>query len=174
MKDLKQHIRPLPYYSTYVTNEERWLADNLRREFVPKIARRFKGHHLRGFSNDFITSFIRENKKTHPFFFKTDIAQFFPSIRHLDAIVYAQVAYKELIGLKYVPDEFKRRTKTVLSQPTPPKTVGKSLINGNSDLERFLFVQVELLEKMNDKLTQMLSLQKTQLRVMQEMNSVLR
>ena len=68
----------------------------------------------------------------------------------------------------------KSRTKTVLSQPTPPKTVGKSLINGNSDLERFLFVQVELLEKMNDKMTQMLSLQKTQLRVMQEMNSVLR
>jgi len=74
MKNLKQHIRPLPYYSTAVTNDERWLANELRREFVPKIAHRFKGHHLSGFSNDFIISFIRKYKKTHPFFFKTDIA----------------------------------------------------------------------------------------------------
>jgi len=37
MKNLKQHIRPLPYYSTTVTNDERWLAGELRREFVPKI-----------------------------------------------------------------------------------------------------------------------------------------
>ena len=68
----------------------------------------------------------------------------------------------------------KSHTRAILSQPTPPKTVGKSLINGNTELERFLFVQVELLEKMNDKLTQMLSLQKAQYRIMQEMNSVLR
>ena len=64
MKNLKQHIRPLPYYSTAVTNDERWLANELRREFVPKIAHRFKGHHLSGFSNDFIISFIRKYKKT--------------------------------------------------------------------------------------------------------------
>ena len=37
MKDLKQHIRPFPYYSTCVTDDERWLAKELRREFVPKI-----------------------------------------------------------------------------------------------------------------------------------------
>ena len=37
MKDLKRHIRPLPYYSTDVTNDKRWPAEELRREFVPKI-----------------------------------------------------------------------------------------------------------------------------------------
>jgi hypothetical protein len=37
VKDLKQYIRPLPYYSTTVTDDERWLAEELRREFVPKI-----------------------------------------------------------------------------------------------------------------------------------------
>ena len=106
---IKQNIRPLPYYSLHVTERERVLAAMLRKEFAPKIARRIKGHHLAGFSNDYIISFIRRHKKTHPFYLRTDIAKFYPNVRHRDMIVYTQIAYKELLGLDYVPRAFKQQ-----------------------------------------------------------------
>ncbi|GAB6119373.1 reverse transcriptase domain-containing protein [Dysgonomonas termitidis] len=106
---LKQNIRPVPYYSQTATVWEKELAACLRREFRDKIARRLKGHHIRGFSHDYITGFIRRNKKAWPYFFRTDIAKFYPGIRHRDLIVGCQVAYRELLGLDYVPKAFKKR-----------------------------------------------------------------
>ncbi|GHV39041.1 hypothetical protein FACS1894179_03350 [Bacteroidia bacterium] len=106
---LKQHIRPVPYYSCTASAWEKELASSLRAEFRDKISRRLKGHHIRGFSHDYITGFIRKNKKAYPFFFRTDIAKFYPGIRHRDLIVGCQIAYRELLGLDYVPKAFKKR-----------------------------------------------------------------
>lgn len=41
-------IRPLPYYHTASSAEEKRLAAALRREFVPKVKRLLPGHHLGG------------------------------------------------------------------------------------------------------------------------------
>jgi hypothetical protein len=51
---ISTRIRPLPYYNTPVSEPERELAARLRQEFVPKIARRLPGHHLRGFDVRFL------------------------------------------------------------------------------------------------------------------------
>jgi|GEM_PF-938677 len=109
MKDILPTIRPLPYFTVHSSHAEKQLAAALRKEFVPKIARGLPGHHLRGFSHDFIVSFVKKHKKQYPFFLRMDIAGFYPGIRHRDLVVGAQVAYRDLLGLDYVPSAFKKR-----------------------------------------------------------------
>lgn len=101
-------IRPLPYYSTNVTLAERDLAHSLRTDFIPKIARRLPGHHLRGFGHREIIDCVQRCKRNYPYFLRTDISRFYPSIRHRDLIVGVQLAYRDLLGLDYVPSVFKR------------------------------------------------------------------
>lgn len=76
------NIHPLPYYNTDVSQLERDLAASLRSEFVPKIARRLPGHHLRGFRHDYIVNAVKRMKKKYPFFLCTDIEAFYPSVRY--------------------------------------------------------------------------------------------
>lgn len=104
-----KQIKSAPYYNVPVRQPERELAAALRREFVPKIARRLPGHHLKGFRHDEIVNFVKKHKKTHPFFLRTDISRFYPSVRHRDLIVGCQIAYRELLGLSYVPRSFKEK-----------------------------------------------------------------
>ena len=102
-------IRPLPYYHTASSAEEKRLATALRREFVPKVKRLLPGHHLGGFRHDTVVNFIKRHKRAYPCFVRTDIARFYPSIRHRDIVVGCQVAYRDLLGLEYVPGSFKKK-----------------------------------------------------------------
>lgn len=102
-------IRPLPYYHTASSAEEKRLAAALRREFVPKVKRLLPGHHLGGFRHDTVVNFIKRHKRAYPCFVRTDIARFYPSIRHRDIVVGCQVAYRDLLGLEYVPGGFKKK-----------------------------------------------------------------
>lgn len=102
-------IRPLPYYNMQGMADEKRLAAALRAEFVPKIKRLLPGHHLGGFRHDTIVNFIQRNKVNFPCFVRTDISRFYPSIRHTDLVVGCQVAYRDLLGMDYVPKSFKKK-----------------------------------------------------------------
>lgn len=102
-------IRPLPYYHTASSAEEKRLAAALRHEFVPKVRRLLPGHHLGGFRHDTVVNFVKRHKRAYPCFVRTDIARFYPSIRHRDIVVGCQVAYRDLLGLEYVPGSFKKK-----------------------------------------------------------------
>ena len=106
---IKQSIRTAPYYNIPNVGWEYTLMWELRKELLPKIKRRMPWHHLSGFSHRYIIDFVAKNKKKYPFFFRTDIAGFYPSIRHKDVTVAMLVAYRDLLGLSYVPDKFKKK-----------------------------------------------------------------
>ena len=59
--------------------------------------------------HDFIPAFVRRNKARFPCFVRTDIRMFYPSIRHNDLIAGFQLAYRDLLGLQYVPRAFKAK-----------------------------------------------------------------
>ena len=79
---IKQSIRTAPYYNIPNVGWEYTLMWELRKELLPKIKRRMPWHHLSGFSHRYIIDFVAKNKRKYPFFFRTDIASFYPSIRH--------------------------------------------------------------------------------------------
>ena len=85
-KDISQYSRPLPYFNIGTTVFERNLAASLRKEFIPKVARRLPDHHLRGFPHYFIVKYVATQKKNYPWFIQMDIEKFYPSIerRELD------------------------------------------------------------------------------------------
>lgn len=102
-------VRPLPYFGAYPVCGERELAASLRADFLPLIARRLPDHHLVGQRHGSVPAFVARHKKGFPFFVRTDIANFYPSIRHQDVVVGVQLAWRDLLGLSYVPAKFKRR-----------------------------------------------------------------
>lgn len=102
-------IRPLPYYTVEGNADEKRLAAALRREFVPKVKRLLPGHHLGGFRHDTIVNFVKRHKRNYPCFVRTDITQFYPSVRHQDLVVGCQVAYRDLLNMEYVPKSFKMK-----------------------------------------------------------------
>lgn len=102
-------IRPLPYYTVAGHADFIAAAQSLRRELVPKIARRLPGHHLAGMRHDAVINFVKRHKKKYPCFIRTDIAKFYPTVSHRDLLVGMQLAYRDLLGLEYVPKAFKRR-----------------------------------------------------------------
>lgn len=101
--------KSLPYYSTETIRGERELARDLRKELVPKLERRLPGHHLNGLRHDYIVNFVRKCKKNYPYFLKADIKKFYPSVRHLDIVTGFQIAYRDLLSMKYVPGAFKKK-----------------------------------------------------------------
>lgn len=106
---LKQQIRTAPYYNT---NNKAWeysLMRNLRAELLPKIQRRMPWHHLSGWRGGFPVQFIARHKKQYGYFVRGDISRFYPSVRHSDLIMYMQLAYRDLLGLPYVPKKFRGR-----------------------------------------------------------------
>lgn len=102
-------VRPLPYFGAYPQSGERELASSLRRDFVPLLARRLPDHHLVGQRHGAVPAFVARHKKSFPYFVRTDIAGFYPSVRHQDLVVGVQLAWRDLLGLSYVPSKFKRR-----------------------------------------------------------------
>lgn len=102
-------VRPLPYHSTRTNGSQASLASALRDEFAPKVARRLPGHHLCGLPHGFVPQFVAKHKQKYPYFLKADIAKFYPNVRHTDLVVGCQIAYRDLLGLDYVPSSFKKR-----------------------------------------------------------------
>ena len=106
---IKQNIRTAPYYNVPNADWEYTLMRELRKELLPKIKQRMPWNHWSGFSNQYIIGYVSKHKKQYPFYFQTDIARFYPSIRHKDVVVAMQVAYRDLLGLRFVPEKFKKR-----------------------------------------------------------------
>ena len=107
-------VRPLPYFGAYPCCGERELAASLRRDFLPLLARRLPDHHLVGQKHGSVPAFVARHKKSFPYFVRTDIAGFYPSVRHQDLVVGVQLAWRDLLGLGYVPSKFKRRYVSAL------------------------------------------------------------
>lgn len=106
---IRPTVRPLPYFGAYAQSGGRALAASLRRDFVPLLARRLPDHHLVGQRHGAVPAFVARHKKSFPYFVRTDIAGFYPSVRHQDLVVGVQLAWRDLLGLSYVPSKFKRR-----------------------------------------------------------------
>lgn len=102
-------VRPAPYHSAPCLPGESELARNLRDDFVPLLRRRFPWHHLCGLPHGAVPRFVERYRKAYPFFLRTDIAKFYPSVRHQDLVVGVQIAWRDLLGLSYVPSKFKKR-----------------------------------------------------------------
>lgn len=113
--NIRTTIRPLPYYTVSDSRTIQSLARSLRMEFVPKISRRLPMHHLSGLRHDAIIKFVKRHKKRYPCFVRTDISKFYPSIVHRDLLVGMQLAYRDLLGLDYVPKAFKTRYVKVVN-----------------------------------------------------------
>jgi hypothetical protein len=112
MKENKAYpsqIRSLPYFNSAGSSDDYRLAATLRREFVPKVKRLLPGHHLGAYRHDFIVNFIRRHKVKYPCFIRTDIKRFYPSVSHRDIIAGCQLAYRDLLNLRYVPHSFKEK-----------------------------------------------------------------
>lgn len=116
MMNIRPTVRPIPYYTVSGSLDDTRLAQALRTEFVPKVRRRLPGNHLGAFRQDTIINFVKRHKKRYPYFLRTDISKFYPSIRHQDLIVGLQIAYRDLLGLSYVPREFKRKYVGAVNQ----------------------------------------------------------
>ena len=114
-KVISMNPRPFPHFNVGYVLQEKELAKALRKEFIPKIARRLPGHHLRGHSHDFIVKYVANQKKHYPFFIRTDIEKFYPGIEHRDLIINMQIAYKELLSLKYVPSSFRKKYVPIIN-----------------------------------------------------------
>lgn len=104
MKD--SPVKPLPYYSTHARATDSDLAASLRATVLPLIKRRLPMHHLCGLPHGWVIDFVRSNSSKYPYYLRTDIKKFYPSVRHIDILVGAQVAYRDLLGLPYVPKSF--------------------------------------------------------------------
>lgn len=86
----------------------------LRRTFAPLLAKRLPTLYYSGFRHGFIPQFVQQHKKAYPFYLKLDIAKFYPSIPHHALMVEVQLAYKHLLGLRYVPQKFKKQLLPLL------------------------------------------------------------
>lgn len=106
---IRPTVRPLPYFSADPQWGECELAASLRQDFRGLVARRLPDHHLVGQRHGSVPAFVARHKKQFPYFVRTDIANFYPAVRHGDLVVGVQLAYRDLLGLGYVPEKFKRR-----------------------------------------------------------------
>ena len=141
------HIKPLPYYSTYVGARERALASSLRAEVLPKLKRRLPHHHLNGLPHGWVPAFVNKYSKQYKFFLRTDISKFYPSVQHLDLVVGAQIAYRDLLGLDYVPNPFKLKYVGPLTEWTrdlPMEEIGIPLSSPLSSLNDCHIIPVRL------------------------------
>uniref|UniRef100_UPI0039A51E1C reverse transcriptase domain-containing protein n=1 Tax=Ornithobacterium rhinotracheale TaxID=28251 RepID=UPI0039A51E1C len=106
--------KPAPYMvlqdSAPIKKDALWL----RKCFAPLMAKRLPTVLYTGFKHDFIISYVQQHKKQYPYFLKMDIAKFYPSISHHHLVVETQLAYKNLLGLSYVPKRFKAQALPML------------------------------------------------------------
>ena len=111
-------IKPVPYYSTFTTSSEHALAKSLRADVMPMLKRLLPYHHLGGLKHNFVIEFIQKHRSKYRYFLRTDIKKFYPSIVHTDLCVGAQIAYRDLLNLNYVPKNFKHKYLLALNEWT--------------------------------------------------------
>ncbi|AFL97186.1 reverse transcriptase domain-containing protein [Ornithobacterium rhinotracheale] len=105
----------------------------LRQYFAKLMAKRLPTVCYQGFKHGDIPHYIQQHKKQYPYFLKVDIAKFYPSLSHHHLMVEAQLAYKNLIGLSYVPKNFKTAVLPLLHhffQTLPTEAYGLPLNSG--------------------------------------------
>jgi len=102
-------IKPIPYYTLTDDEVSEQCADELRAIFVPKITSRFPMNAIGGLKPDAIISRVAKYKKTHPCYLRTDINKYYPSVSAKALLTQVQYAWKELHGLKFMPNSFKER-----------------------------------------------------------------
>ena len=103
----KKLRKPVPYLVQQDSYPLSLLAEWLRDTFKPLISKRLPTVLYGGFTHNFIVGFIKKHKKAYPYFVKVDIQKFYPSCKHRQLLVEGQMAYKNLLGLKYCPKKFK-------------------------------------------------------------------
>ena len=100
--------KPLPYWvqgDSYPTKQAaQWVRDT----FKSLMAKRLPTVLYGGFKHGFIAQYIKKHKIEYPYFLKVDIQKFYPSLSHRHLTIEAQMAYKKLLGLPYVPKSFKK------------------------------------------------------------------
>jgi hypothetical protein len=104
-----KQIKPVPYYTQCDTDYFKVLAGELRTVFLPIVERRFDMHHLNGFPHQAIIRYVAQWKKDYPYYLRADIAKYYPSVRAVRLVTQAQIAYRDLLGMQYVPVKFKDR-----------------------------------------------------------------
>ena len=102
-------VRPAPYHGAYACPGESELARQLRADFAALLRRRLPWHHLCGLRHGAAPRFVERYRRKYPFYLRTDISRFYPMVRHQDLAVGVQLAYRDLLGLGYVPAKFKSR-----------------------------------------------------------------
>lgn len=102
-------IKPLPYTTQKSLVWQQELAKQLRIRFGALIQRRLPCLLYQGYTHSFIPATIIKYKKTHCYFIKVDIKKFYPTVPHHSLIMSTQLAYKNLLGLQYVPKKFKQQ-----------------------------------------------------------------
>ena len=90
------------------SRQSREFAQWLRTKFTPLLRRRLPEVYYSGFRHSYIPDTINRYKNSYPYILRLDIAKFFPSIVHHHLIVQTQIAYKNLLGIGYVPKSFKK------------------------------------------------------------------
>ena len=105
----KKFSKSLPYMVQGDSNPIKTSAAWVRKTFALLMAKRLPTVLYGGFKHGFIPQYIQTHKIEYPYFLKIDIQKFYPSLNHHHLTVEAQLAYKKLLGLPYVPKGFKKQ-----------------------------------------------------------------
>ena len=108
-----KQIRPIPYYTRMDDTRMKKCAKALRDTLIPQIKRRLPMHNLSGLSHQAIVEYVAKWKKEYPYFFRSDILKYYPNINPIHLVTQAQIAYRDLFGLEYVPQTFNFFNKKV-------------------------------------------------------------
>lgn len=102
-------IKTLPYIQQRDSLRTSVAARELRATLQPLMARRLPTVVYGGIKHGALVRWVQSHKKEYPYFLKLDIQKFYPSISHHHLVVEAQLAYKKLLGMQYVPSSFKKK-----------------------------------------------------------------
>ena len=111
MKENKAYpsqIRPLPYFNSAGSPDDYRLAQLCDGSLSPKSNACYPDTLGRILAR-LHCNFVRRHKVKYPCFIRTDIKRFYPSVSHRDIIAGCQLAYRDLLNLRYVPRSFKEK-----------------------------------------------------------------
>jgi len=89
----------LPYYRGKSSRQEAELSVYLRRKFLPLVRRQFPQHGLVQHQPAVRLAYIRKHSKTHRFFLRFDVKQFYPSVSQPGVAAALLENYRRLSGI---------------------------------------------------------------------------
>jgi GTPase SAR1 family protein len=104
-----KQIRAIPYYTQKDDLLMKQCAKELREVFLPQLRRRLKMHHLNAWNQHAIIDFVAKYKHEYPYFFRADIAKYYPNANAYLLVAMAQIAHRDLFGLTHVSKNFKEK-----------------------------------------------------------------